>query len=366
MKIKDPQSIKGFIQPTSQQAGKTNSQSQEPLLSRLELVPGQIIKGTVIKITADSTVQLAIEGEIISVRSQVPLKQGEELLLEIRKGGDVPLLTKAGQKGAILEFVKVVLGSNVNPAKLFNQFISLRNEGGTTTLSDSILPLVDQVEKGMTQSLIGGESSPEKLLRLLSWFGNTAGINQADSGKLSPALKLPALIEELLSPNMIKGATLKEELTQLLKVFQGMQNINQQSGGHEQPDIFLYPCFFAGEAGWGEWFSAFHNKKGQQAEGENDAYTLAFYLKMSSLGDLSLQLTMQSDSLTGQFQFESESKKEYVQSRLPDLVNSLRDYGLNRVSFSCQVAKNNVKQTWLNALADCAHLKELSVLDITV
>lgn len=348
MKISDQPPLQIF-KIESNVAGK-HAQKRES--DDLLLAPGQLVKGRVVGLTGDGKFLLDVGGQTVTARSLVPLTPGSELWLETGKGGSVPLLTLAAKKGAVQDFLKLlVAGAPMSAA-------------GGKELSDLVSALVTKLAPGLAaagQTMIGsvmaatggGVPDPAAVKVLALLLGGATG----QSKELLDLLDSASAKESLLKPQPNAAAD------KTVKILAAHQEINSLPPPADGRNFLLFPCFFTGASGWGEWLFSLEQEEGP---GKEERYSLSFFLEMSSLGAMSLQATIAGRKITGAFQLETEKAKAHLAASVPELVHILEGQGYSPVSFACGVKSENIFRQLKEALEEKAVIKRFSLLDVSV
>jgi nitrogen regulatory protein PII-like uncharacterized protein len=318
----------------------------------LPFAPGQLIKATVAGFTGDGKVLLDVGGQTVTARTLVPLTLGSELWLETGKGGSFPLLTLAAKKGAVHDFLKLLISGAPLPSSSAKGLSGL-----LSSLLPSLAPEATLVAQIMTGSVIaatsGGESFPEAIKILTLLLGGSSGQRMEISQLLDTIDQKESTLKPVLQPAAEK----------LVKILAAHQEINTQPPQTTDRNFLLFPCFFAGNAGWGEWIFSME-KEADPARGER--YSLSFFLEMSRLGPLALQATIANRTITGQFLLESEKARSHVEDNVQELAHILEKQGYHPVSITCRVNKENIVSQLKEALEEKAAIRRFSILDVSV
>ncbi len=350
MKIIGKQPVDQIKQGKSSFAENTGKSLPDSTLSKIQLTAGQLIKATVINMGADGTVLLDVAGKELTAKSLVPLAKNTELWLEVTKEGSQPQLTTAVTKGAVQDLLKFFIAGSSLPTsgtKLSHLLTSLASHLSPETPPDT-LPMLASLA-GATNS---DKAAPEALKALVMLLAERTG-TQND-------------LSELLSQTTQKKKPLPPELLPLEKLSKSItthQEINSQPQAQSNPNLFLFPCFFAGESGWGEWL--FSRENMDEEEGK-EQYTIAFFLEMSRLGPLTLQATLTDKMLQGSFTLQTEKARNHVDKQIPELIHILEKQGYHPVSFSCRTSTDSTVQKLKEALEEKVGIKRFSLLDISV
>jgi len=318
----------------------------------LPFAPGQLIKGIVAGFTGDGKVLLDVGGQTVTARTLVPLTLGSELWLETGESGSSPLLTLAAKKGAVQDFLKLLIAGAP---------LASANTRGLADLLSALLPeLASQASAGgqvTTGSLIaatsGGESFPEAIKMLTLLLGSSSG----------PRKEILELLDTFEQKDSMQKPVLDPPTEKLLKILAAHQQINSQPPQKIEQNFLLFPCFFAGNTGWGEWIFSMGKEGGQDRE---ERYSLSFYLEMSRLGPLALQATIADKTITGQFLLASEKARAHVADHVQELVQILGKQGYQPAGFTCLVSRENMVSQLKEALEEKAAIRRFSLLDVSV
>jgi hypothetical protein len=126
-------------------------------------------------------------------------------------------------------------------------------------------------------------------------------------------------------------------------------------------DAWLFPCFFANGAGSGEWLFSFE-QKGAAEKGRD--YSVAFYLTMSRLGDVHLQLNFVNSVMNGVFTLESDAAVQHMQKYLYELQEALTPI-FGTVMFTCQKASIKSIEKLKSDLQQKAGIEKFALIDVS-
>ena len=350
MKIDSLFTLKGF------QAADTllspGPESTSSGLEKLDLSPGSLLKARVIDFSTDGRVLLEVEGKNVTATSRTPLPKGN-LLLEVKQGGDNPVLSPAGKKAAVQNFLQSFLGAGNTPfnaVKLLNKMEGLPSSqpGGKTDP-----PLADLL-RAINAVTIDGSADSGKILR------TEAALSQQS------AAFLPRLLQKFLGE---RGAgsevsSLTENqlggLKKMAHVLELLTEINDQPPSGKHSDFSFFPCFFAGDSGWGQWLYHGNEEKGAQKEQD---YSLSFFLEMSRMGNLCCQVRVQGQAVQGHFFVDSEKISGHIRHSLLELTDILNNLGYSPVSFSCETRQTSMMLELKESLQSLAGM-EMSIVDL--
>ncbi|MDH4320835.1 MAG: flagellar hook-length control protein FliK [Desulfobulbaceae bacterium] len=326
----------------------------------MTLTVGTVLKGTVLEITADGKALLDIAGRTVTARTMVPLKPGAELYLEVKEGGAMPWLTQADKKGGAQELIRLLFTEGANLAKA----ATLLAGGGEsaaappTALPASLLEALAAVRGEIADKATSGQAESGKLSQLLALL-RPSGSQAATDIPLSK--KLSAVADRLaaqLGPDHASA----NEIKAMAKLLDAHQQINARPSGN-QPDFLIFPCFFTGNAGWGEWLFSMETSGGKEAE--EPPCTIDFFLRMSRLGDVHLKVLLQGESLRGDFLVGEETVRRHLADAIPELAAILAGHGFQPVALTARQATENPLHTFRKELETKARLRPFALIDLT-
>ncbi|MCB2181693.1 MAG: flagellar hook-length control protein FliK [Desulfobulbaceae bacterium] len=348
MKISDLNNI-----PLSKTTASVSTPSTDSSQSdgKQSFSPGELLKAVVNGFTEDGKVLLDIGGRLITAKSMTPLTLNSELWLEVAKGGDQPLLSLAGKKGAVQNFLKSFLAHSqqLSPQTSKPALPSLLS----TLLPPSAqgLPLTDQVAAGsIIAAHVDQKPAPEMLKLVAMLLGGKTDIkNELFSTDIKTGTE-----------KLLQGTDL-HHAEKLIKILSAHHEVNSQPPAPSNENFFLFPCFFASQSGWGEWIFSM-----EQDGGEEGNYTLAFFLEMSNLGPLTLRASISDRSFSGEFRLRTEKARAFLATQLPELEAILRKQHYSPVSLTCKISSENLVQQLKKTLEEKAAIKRFSLIDVSV
>lgn len=345
MKITDtsPHPLSG---KTSQIAAKSDT------IKNLDALPqfnqGDLIKAKVMGLGGDGKVILDVNGKTITAQSLIELKVGSELWLEIGKGGSLPVLALAGKKGAVQDFLKILLSGSLAsagttggkaPASLPSPLIQETPQGGTT-------------QAALAAALIAGEPDADIMRTLIALLSGRPTTKKEFSDPAA-GLTRQKTTEEI-------GSHPADKLTRLMTAH---QEVNSQPPQGSNQNFYLFPCFFAGNTGWGEWLLALERDAAQK---DKDSFSLSFFLDMSGIGPLAIHAAVADTAISGEFCLQSEKALQHIAANVPELRRILESRGYQPVAFSCRLDSNNIVSQLKDKLEQKASLHRFSLIDISV
>ena len=350
--------LKGIQLPASSQ-GEAGDKPGVP--TSLLFGQGQLVRGEVRGFTQDGKVLLNLGGQIVEARSEVALKVGSTLWLEVQQ--TEPLwLRVADKKGAAQEFLRQYYA---DPAAMGK---GLRSMLGLAFLAEAEKSLADQAGalQNFATAAMGPEADPGRIIRLLAMLGG--GMTTESTGTALPGAgvqklhELAALLAEDRGGVLGKSSAAAMQKLGLLLELQG--ELNALPASARQAQFFLFPCVFAMGAGVGQWLFSLDRGEDQAATGEERGYTLSFFLEMSRLGEVQIQLRAKGQALQGECVVNSESVREHLAPQLVELEDLLGKLGYGPVHFSCRVAKGSMLESLKIGIETAAQLDRVRIVDL--
>jgi|GEM_PF-2134006 len=292
---------------------------------------GQLIKGTVIAET-NAGYLVKTESGVLLANSLIPLDIGRELWFVPLGGSGLAPASPQEAMPAILRLLLPLLGAGGggNPFT-YDPGLSTAapaGQGAETAGAEVGNPLASFADYG-----VGAKPDP---LRLLAFI---AAINKNGAGKTSFADTIADLVGRESGTHAAK--TLEAAGSAIKDLFEAHSQLNTQAQTNPQAqNIFLFPCFFAGNSGWGEWLFSLDKGKEQELNTQSSEYGISFYLTMSRLGEMHLQLTGRGKALQGQFSLSSRAAAAHVNANLSQLLPALEQL-FKPVTLSCRYETTN-------------------------
>lgn len=356
MKI-DPQNPIKAQGTTTKAVAATTTDAKQPA-GKPTLVAGTIIKGSVLEITSDGKTLLDLGGRTVTAQTTVPLKPGTELLLEVKKGGTLPWLTPAGKKGVAQEIVRLLFTEGADLTKAANLLASGGNQSAPPSLPASLLAALANFSQEVGDKATGSQADPNKLTQLLALLRPT-GKQPAPSPSLSQQLTETV---ERLAPHLGHDQSPVSELKVMAKFLDAHQQLNANQPG-TPPNYLLFPCFFSGNAGWGEWM--LQMEAGDKGQEEKETCSIDFFLQMSRLGDMHLKVNIQGEGLRGDFFVGEKSARSHLTEALPQLTTILEGHGYQPVSLAVHQSTENMLHTFKKKLEEKTNLRPFALVDVT-
>lgn len=197
----------------------------------------------------------------------------------------------------------------------------------------------------------GGESLPAQLRLLASLMG---------MGSRNVDMEAWKEIEGILG--RLSEAEMPAAARKLASFFDAHSRVNSEVAPQGQSDFYIMPSVFSAQAGWGEWLWSRERSPADNDSGGQE--NLAFFLEMSNLGALTIQVILKEKKLRGQILMSDKKGCGLVASLLPGLLERLQAFGYDVVDFPCSCQPLNVMQELKESLHARAGSGSVSLLDV--
>ena len=362
MKIGESSSIK-----TIRLTGGTGTAAL-PTVGRgdLQLTPGQLVLGKVAGFS-DQGLLLDIAGRLVAAESHVALQVGQEVWLEVKEGGERPWFIVADKKVATREMLRALLADTAVLGKAASTLTDAPRAG----LAPGLAARLEALLADFAAVVVGGEPEPEAVIRLVAWLG---GGRPVDSGP-PRALYLERLgvrLAEILAaggeaePEVAgEAASARVSLKKMADFLEMVQQLNGRPLSSDQQLFYLFPCFFSGASGWGEWLIGLDREAGKKGAA-GGMVDLEFFLEMSRLGSVHLRFVLEGQAVQGEITLVDEPLVDYLRGQLPDLSRAIEGFGYGPVRIHCRQSSRNLLQGLKEALEDKARLRPDALFHVTV
>jgi hypothetical protein len=351
MKVADSSSSHKIHLPITKNGGQAQVGQKE-----LDLALGDMLKVRVLRVQADGTAILETNGRTLTAKSLVTLVPGEEMWLEVKEEGLAPLLSSAGKKGEAHDFIKtffLTLTSREAPlARLFSEFPFLPQDlkvEENAVLGKLFLHLLSGVVN---------EKPDSDMVKLMAFiFGAVRQAQDKSGSNISSLFK--DVLENIPPAKNQEYMPLQTTLDDAVKTVEMHQQLNARAPSPNESMFYLFPCFFAGDESWGEWF--FSMNEGDDVE---KGFSLDFFLEMSRLGPVSFHLQSHESGLRGEFRVSRPSARSHIEKELPELKNILGNLGYHSISLVCTDSDHTTPQEIRKKVVSLAGLQKFALIDI--
>lgn len=306
------------------------------------LDPGRLLKGRVLSVDGGGLVTVSTEQGSFAATTATPLAVGQELWLQVVRGGTTPLLAEAGKANAVMNLLRILLPGMT--AEFGNR--DLAPTGSESKPS----PEASRLSAFWAANGLDASPDPLKLLKAVAHFSADRGMGQPNAH----GLDLTPAAGDFDSP-----PAAVQKLAQLLDAH---ALVNQQPPLSGRQDYCIYPLFFADGASRGEWLYSFEQGGNEGGQEENFA-TLSFYLAMTRLGDIHLNLNMRPHGLSGVFTMTTAEAADHLRHQLPQLVTALEPLA-GRVVITCRTAPFDSLRALKDDLTAKAGVERYALVDI--
>lgn len=334
MKITPPASALNKSLQNSPFPAKKTGTTPQANLDNTTLSQGRLIKGEILATNSNGTVTIALGGKSVTAQSLVPLTVGQEIWLEVIKEGDIPILGVASKKGAALNVMRQLLS-----------LVSLGSQGDLSKIALENQPQLQQFTSLFHESLQDSNADPGKLLKTLSLLG----LLNPDQKKRPSETSDPA----------------NKVLNSLVKIFESHAQLNSQPASRDQQNFLLCPCFFAGNSGWGEWMFKLDEHESSNPE-EQKNYGLTFFLEMSNLGEVHIDIQKKADGLQGVFSLANKKSQNFLNENMWELTGILEKLGYTPVNISSKLSNTTNLHNLKDTLSLQTGTPSFALLDTTI
>lgn len=307
---------------------------------------GSLLKGRVVNI--DAAGLLTVDTELGSFKAAAAsvLAVGQEFWFEVVQAGTNPLLAEAGKKNAVLNLLRILLpGLLAVDSPLPGSTAAGLSPGDVPDPAQEAVPL----RRFLADNAMDGTPDPGKLIKTISRLNLSPPTGtEAEVASRSAAQPL-SLFHEVESPALHK----------LIRLLEAHTVVNQQPAAGS--DYLLFPVFFAGEAGRGEWLFSYEQEGG--AADPAATTNISFYLAMSRLGDTHLTITCRPNTLNGVLTLSSDDAADHVRRHLPQLVQALKPLA-DEVVINCRTAQLDCLKTLKDDMTAKAGLERFALVDL--
>lgn len=310
------------------------------------LDPGRLLKGRVVAVEGNGWLTVATELGSFKASSFAALEVGREFWFQVVSAGANPVLAEAGKANAVVNLLRLLLPAMVavDPA-----VASTADGSGPDATANRWQQLLADLA-------LDGTPDPIRLIKALALVGQRRG--QGSEGGLDPGRDSgPAA-----AANREPEPPASQRLGRLVEAH---AEVNQQPAVGPGRDYLLFPVFFAGQAGRGEWLFSFDQGGGSDEASAASTVSLSFYLVMTRLGDLHLQLEASPQAIHGVFTLATAEAADHVRRHLPTLRQALQPMAAT-VALTCRSSRFDCLKAMKEELTARAGLKErFALLDVT-
>lgn len=362
--------------PTETDAALTILPGKQHTSALLEsgIKPGSTVDAKVVDVTAQNRVQLLVEGQKLTVSTQLSLARGMDIPMKVARSQNgvvlkpIPNLAAtasaktAGPAANIGRPISDVPGTVPGPPPLpaqekpfqgnaFHSFSPAKVFLGLGALSQFREPVLNDIL--MTLALKSDVRDDQFLPKIIENMGLSfekklaAGLgNDPDKKKIvheikqlaSQDLKAAALSLAGTESDPVKGTALKH-ISDALDNFAQL-NLKSGDGGQNQDGArFLLPFPVWREDGFDFGQIMLDMGKTDTANTEKKIRSISFLLNMTALGPLRADFSILEKSITGRFLLENQETCDYLAPKVSQLRQRLSKIGYQAGNIDCQVAR---------------------------
>lgn len=192
------------------------------------------------------------------------------------------------------------------------------------SLAAPLPPLAREMIPLLTLAATGMDATPRpNIVRLLSMLGG--------------AKSLPDITTTLASKGAGDSQEISPTLQKLVNLLEIHGVVNRQPPMAGHPQLLILPCFFANQAGWGEWFWRHQDSSSaEQEEQHQNQEELFFFLEMTILGPITIKIILVERRLVGTISVSMEDNAAFINTLLPAFSRRLEALGWHS-QLHCQV-----------------------------
>jgi len=351
---------------------------QSELSNIMNLKPGRIVNAKVLDVTSQNRIQLLVDGQKLTVSTQLPLARGMDIPMKVVRSPDgivlKPIPTSSAPVSTDTSGPAVNAGrpeSSVPTAlpdsnslsgteksfqtNAFQSFSPAKIFQGLNALSQTREPLLNDILMGL--SLKSDVRDDQFLPQIIKNMGLSfekklaAGIEDASGKKLDK--KMGAHVIKQLAGQDLKAAALSlagmesdpGKTTVLKHISDALDNfaqLNVKSGDSGQsPDgaRFLLPFPVWREDGFD--FGQLMVDTGNRGAGNKGKkmLSISFLLNMTALGPLRADFSILDKTIAGRFLLENQATCDYLTPKISDLRQRLSGIGYQAGHIDCRVAR---------------------------
>lgn len=332
--------------------------------------PGRTLDAKVVDVTAQNRVQLLVEGQKLTVSTQLPLARGMDIPMKVTRSQDGIVLkplpnppaaafAKTAEPAADIarprsgvsdssplpaqeKSLRGTSFQSFSPAKIFlglgalSQFQAPVLNDILTTLAlksdvrdDQFLPkIIENMGLGFEKKLAAGlENAPDKK-RVAHEIKQLTGQD----------LKAAVLSLSGMERDPVKVTELKH-IADALDNFAQL-NVKSGDGGQSQDGArFLLPFPVWREDGFDFGQIMLDMGKTGQANTKKNIRSISFLLNMTALGPLRADFSILEKTVTGRFLLENKETRDYLAPKVSQLKQRLSKIGYQAGNIDCQIAR---------------------------
>ncbi len=307
---------------------------------------GQILEATVDKAVAPRKARLYIQGKPVLARTSVPLKNGETLLLKVTEASDRPTFqlieAKDGRflflsrhafeamgRPGVYGLLSSILKTPVNPTHRTEHPGRLENLARAVSMGSN--PMGPSYLKSLIQK--SGLSWENKL--------RTVFMNH----RFLPDPLIKTLIEGDLKALAMRLAVAPSETTESIThtirvVIEGMEQfqlLNSHASQETGKYLLPLPVFLEDTFRFGQILIDLGKRTSAKSDKADRMIRVSVLLEMSNLGNISADLTLLKNAISGSFGVENGETLALIENHLSGFGERLRQNGFTVHPITCRI-----------------------------
>jgi len=347
---------------------------QTELSDIMNLKPGRIVNAKVLDVTSENRIQLLVNGQKLTVSSQLPLTRGMDISMKVVRSRDgivlMPVPTSSAPKSIDTAGTAVNTGRPMSspPAGLpdsnsppgpekssqnntFQSFSPVKIFQGLNALSQTREPILNDILMGL--SLKSDVRNDQFLPQIIKNMGLSFEKKLAAGLEDGPDKKTVAHVIKQLAGQDLKAAALSlagmendpGKTTVLKHISDALDNFAQLNvksgdGGQSQDGArFLLPFPVWREDGFDFGQLMVDTGKTGTANTGKKMLSISFLLNMTALGPLRADFSILDKTIAGRFLLENQATCDYLTPKISELRRRLSGIGYQAGNIDCRVAR---------------------------
>jgi hypothetical protein len=347
---------------------------QTELSDIMNLKPGRIVNAKVLDVTSENRIQLLVNGQKLTVSSQLPLTQGMDIFMKVVRSRDgivlMPVPTSSASKsidtagtavntGRRMPLVPAGLPDSNSPPgpekssqkNAFQSVSPVKIFQGLNALSQTREPILNDILMGL--SLKSDVRNDQFLPQIIKNMGLSFEKKLAAGFEDGPDKKTVAHVIKQLAGKDLKAAALSlagmendpGKATVLKHISDALDNFAQLNvksgdGGQTQDGArFLLPFPVWREDGFDFGQLMIDMGKAGSANTEKKMLSISFLLNMTALGPLRADFSILDKTIAGRFLLENQATCDYLTPKISELRQRLSGIGYQAGNIDCRVAR---------------------------
>jgi len=338
---------------------------QSELSNIMNLKPGRIVNAKVLDVTSQNRIQLLIDGQKLTVSTQLSLAPGMDIPMKVVRSQDgivlKPVPTSSAPvstdtAGPALTAGRPDLNSLSGTEKsfqtnTFQSFSPAKMFQGLNALSQTREPLLNDILMGL--SLKSDVRDNQFLPQIIKNMGLSFEKKLAAGLEDAPDKKTVANVIKQLAGQDLKAASLSlvgmesnpSKATVLKHISDALDNFAQlnvksgDSGQSQDGARFLLPFPVWREDGFDFGQLMVDTGKTGTANKGKKMLSISFLLNMTTLGPLRADFSILDKTIAGRFLLENQATCDYLTPKISDLRQRLSGIGYQAGNIDCRVAR---------------------------